>query len=331
MASLKPAGHIEPIRDFETAESFGVGKLEEFTGNRSSTPTPARAAAAVRMAVRPIFPETSLAEETDPGPEDLLAWRRRRPRSPRKSGCVAAVDGTAKHLLADPRSCRCACRCRRPRGGAWGGAGREGARRRGRRSHELWPARTACTAWNTAPRRSSMCQDRPDAAVQGPHRSRFRARAPAHFPEHGEQLQPLGHRLAPSATGRKTSASRHWPKIPRWEYLFYVGCSGSFDDRGKKVSAPWRRSSKRRGSASAFSGPRGVLRRFGHARRKRVPLSDPCQANIEVMNSTMSGRSLQPVPRLQRPEEGLSEFRREFEVYHHTEILADLIAKGRSS
>ena len=31
MASLKPAGYLEPIRDFETAESFGVGKLEEFT------------------------------------------------------------------------------------------------------------------------------------------------------------------------------------------------------------------------------------------------------------------------------------------------------------
>ncbi len=31
MVSLKPAGSSEPIRDFETAESFGVGKLEEFT------------------------------------------------------------------------------------------------------------------------------------------------------------------------------------------------------------------------------------------------------------------------------------------------------------
>ena len=31
MASLQPVGHIEPIRDFENAESFGVGKLEEFT------------------------------------------------------------------------------------------------------------------------------------------------------------------------------------------------------------------------------------------------------------------------------------------------------------
>ena len=31
LLSLQPAGYIEPIRDFETAESFGVGKLEEFT------------------------------------------------------------------------------------------------------------------------------------------------------------------------------------------------------------------------------------------------------------------------------------------------------------
>ena len=30
-ASLKPAGSLEPIRDFETAESFGAGQLEDFT------------------------------------------------------------------------------------------------------------------------------------------------------------------------------------------------------------------------------------------------------------------------------------------------------------
>jgi len=31
MLSLKTAGYIEPIRDFENAESFGAGKLDEFT------------------------------------------------------------------------------------------------------------------------------------------------------------------------------------------------------------------------------------------------------------------------------------------------------------
>ena len=31
LSNLKPAGQLEPIRDFETAESFGVGKLEDFT------------------------------------------------------------------------------------------------------------------------------------------------------------------------------------------------------------------------------------------------------------------------------------------------------------
>ncbi|MCK7509386.1 MAG: (Fe-S)-binding protein [Desulfobacterales bacterium] len=31
LQSLKPTGYIEPIRDFENAEAFGVGKLEEFT------------------------------------------------------------------------------------------------------------------------------------------------------------------------------------------------------------------------------------------------------------------------------------------------------------
>ena len=36
------------------------------------------------------------------------------------------------------------------------------------------------------------------------------------------------------------------------EYLFYVGCSGSFDDRGKKCPLLWPKFCRRRASASAF-------------------------------------------------------------------------------
>ena len=43
---------------------------------------------------------------------------------------------------------------------------------------------------------------------------------------------------------------------PNAEYLFYVGCAGSFDDRGKKVSAAFAKILKAAGSASAYSGQR---------------------------------------------------------------------------
>ena len=63
---------------------------------------------------------------------------------------------------------------------------------------------------------------------------------------------------------------------PNVEYLFYVGCSGSFDDRGKEGLRGLRQDPPDGGRQ--FRHPRngrGVLRRFGHAGRKRIPLSDP--------------------------------------------------------
>jgi len=54
MQNMKPVGTIEPIRDFENAESFGVVSLENSPGSRSLMPMPVPAAVGVRTAARPI-------------------------------------------------------------------------------------------------------------------------------------------------------------------------------------------------------------------------------------------------------------------------------------
>ena len=58
---------------------------------------------------------------------------------------------------------------------------------------------------------------------------------------------------------------------PEVEYLFYVGCTGSFDERGKKVTAAMVRAPQPGRGQFRHSGGRGeVLRRDGPADRQRV-------------------------------------------------------------
>jgi Fe-S oxidoreductase len=46
---------------------------------------------------------------------------------------------------------------------------------------------------------------------------------------------------------------KHSAEDPNVEYLFYVGCSGSFDDRGKKISIAFAKILQKPASASSFS------------------------------------------------------------------------------
>ncbi len=62
---------------------------------------------------------------------------------------------------------------------------------------------------------------------------------------------------------------------PDVEYLFYVGCSGSFDDRGKKVSAAFAKILKAAGVSFGILGTEeGCCGDSADAGRKRIPLPD---------------------------------------------------------
>ncbi|MCK7509387.1 MAG: (Fe-S)-binding protein [Desulfobacterales bacterium] len=56
---------------------------------------------------------------------------------------------------------------------------------------------------------------------------------------------------------------------PNVEYLFYVGCSGSFDDRGKKISVAFAKILQEAGVSFGILGNgRRLLRRFRDALRQ---------------------------------------------------------------
>jgi len=118
---------------------------------------------------------------------------------------------------------------------------------------------------------------------------------------------------------------------PDVEYLFYVGCSGSFDDRGKKVSAAFVKILKAAGVSFGILGTQeGCCGDSAMRGGNEYLYQTLAQANIEVMNGCNVRKIIATCPHgYNALKKDYPHFGGEFEVYHHTEIIADLIAKGR--
>jgi Fe-S oxidoreductase len=118
---------------------------------------------------------------------------------------------------------------------------------------------------------------------------------------------------------------------PDVEYLFYVGCSGSFDDRGKRVSMAFARILQSAGVSFGILGTEEGCCGDSAMRGGNEYLSQALmQANIEIMNGYGVKKIVCTCPH------GYNTFKKDyphfggnFEVYHHSEILADLIVRGK--
>ncbi|HOX39860.1 MAG TPA: (Fe-S)-binding protein [Candidatus Brocadiia bacterium] len=118
---------------------------------------------------------------------------------------------------------------------------------------------------------------------------------------------------------------------PDAEYLYYVGCAGAFDPRYKKVSGAVARALTEGGVSFAILGPEegccgDSARRLGN----EYLYSALAQQNIETLKNYNVKKVIVSCPhgyntfKCDYPQLG-----GEFEVYHHSEILKDLIAKGK--
>jgi len=118
---------------------------------------------------------------------------------------------------------------------------------------------------------------------------------------------------------------------PEAEYLWYVGCAGSFDDRGKKISAAFAKILQAAGVNFAILGTEESCCGDSAMRGGNEYLYQAlAQANIEVMNGYGVKKIITTCPhgynviKKDYPQLGGT-----YEVYHHTEIIADLIAQGK--
>ncbi len=332
MASLKPVGAIEPIRDFETAESFGVGKIEEFTRKqlfdsdactrcgRCQDGCPAY------LSGKPLSPKKLI--------QDLKTyWLERAPlamaSAPAAEGEAPAAKGVlAKTLERVDGLVDTALKGATP--------GPEPAEKALAGEvvglHELW----ACT-------NCLYCQENCSASIEHVPKvigmRQYKVLTEADFaPELQLTYRNMENNSNPWGIGSHLRAD--WAKDlgiktlaedPGAEYLFYVGCAGSFDDRGKKVSVAFAKILKAAGVSFGILGTEeGCCGDSAMRGGNEYLYQTLAQANIEVMKTYNVRKIITTCPHgYNALKKDYPHFGGQFEVYHHTEIIADLIAQGK--
>jgi len=110
-----------------------------------------------------------------------------------------------------------------------------------------------------------------------------------------------------------------------------VGCSGSFDDRGKKVAVAFARILKAAGVSFGILGTEeGCCGDSAMRGGNEYLYQILAQTNIEVMNGYGVKKIITTCPHgYNALKKDYPNFGGNYEVYHHTEILADLIAQKK--
>jgi len=124
--------------------------------------------------------------------------------------------------------------------------------------------------------------------------------------------------------------------IPRasegdFEWLFFVGCAGAFDDRQKKVSRAIVKILRAAGVKFAILGEEETCngetaRRLGNEYLYQMQAT----ANVELMKGYGVKKVIAQCPHcLNTIKNEFPQFGGSFEVVHHTELIARLVAEGR--
>ncbi len=118
---------------------------------------------------------------------------------------------------------------------------------------------------------------------------------------------------------------------PDAEYLFYVGCLGSFDERNKKISVAFAKLLKQAGVDFAILGSDekccgDPARRIGNEYLGDMQV----RANVEQFNGLGVKKILTACPHcFNTLANEYPEFGGEYEVIHHASFLAQLVAEGK--
>ena len=338
MASLQPAGYIEPIRDFENAESFGVGKLDEFTKKqvfdsdactrcgRCQDGCPAY------LSGKPLSPKKVI--------QDLKTyWLEQAPVAvAAKKAEVAAVASPEARPAKTNLLVKTLDRVDNLVGAVVKGATRAEAPAEKAMVgevidlHELW----ACT-------NCLYCQEHCSSSIEHVPKivqmRQYKVLTEADFaPELQLTFRNMENNSNPWGIGSHLRAD--WAKElgiktlaedPDVEYLFYVGCSGSFDDRGKKVSAAFAKILQTAGVSFGILGTEeGCCGDSAMRGGNEYLYQTLAQANIETMKGYNVKKIIATCPHgYNALKRDYPQFGGNYEIYHHTEIIADLLAKGK--
>jgi len=318
LQSLQPTGYLEPIRDFETAESFGAGKLDDFTWKqifdsdactrcgRCQDGCPAY------LSGKPLSPKKLI--------QDLKTyWLEKAPEAVKakvnemKTGDDAGADKPAASVEES-------------------GATDKLLPGEVVDLHELW----ACT-------NCMYCMEHCSASIEHVPKivnmRQYKVLTEADFsPELQLTYKNMENNSNPWGVGShlrgdwaKELGIKTLAEDPNVEYLFYVGCSGSFDDRGKKVAVAFAKILQAAGVSFGILGnEEGCCGDSAMRGGNEYLFQALAQANIDLMNGYGVKKIIAICPHgYNALKKDYPNFGGNYEVYHHTEIIADLIAQGK--
>jgi len=307
MRNLKPAGYIEPIRDFENAESFGVGKLDEFT-------------------VKQIF-DSDACTRCGRCQDGCPAYLTGKELSPKK-----LVQDIKTHWLERAPVVLAAKQAAGPQGTPEIPEPEKSLINDVVGAHPVWDCTNCMHCMEHCP---VFIEHVPKIIDM----RRYKVLMEADFtPELQLTYRNMENNSNPWGIGSHLRAD--WAKElgvktmaedPNVEYLFYVGCSGSFDDRGKKISVAFAKLLKEAGVSFAILGTEeGCCGDSAMRGGNEYLYQALAQYNIEIMNGYGVKKIIATCPH------GYNALKKDYpllggnyEVYHHSEIIADLIASGK--
>jgi len=336
MATRKPVGQLEPIKDFENAEAFGVGTIEEFTWKqifdsdactrcgRCQDGCPAyltgkplspkklvqdmkeywleKAPGAVASRKEQLMGSGEGAENINPKLKALFAWLDKADKIVDEN-LPKGPEPTEKAMVGEVIAL-----------------------------DELW----ACT-------NCMYCMENCSAAIEHVPKiigmRQFKVLMEADFaPELQLTYRNMENNSNPWGIGAhlrgewaKELGVKTLSEDPNVEYLFYVGCAGSFDDRGKKITVALAKILQTAGVSFGILGTEESCCGDSAMRGGNEYLYQTmAQANIEVMNGYGVKKVICSCPHgYNALKKDYPHFGGNFEVYHHTEIIAELLEKGK--
>ena len=161
--------------------------------------------------------------------------------------------------------------------------------------------------------------------------SRFPAEAQTVFRNMETNYNPWSMGYSTRADWAKDLDVKLLSEVGETDILFWVGCAGSFDDRAKKVSTSMVKILKTAGIDFAILGTEEMCcgetaRRMGNEYLAQTLMS----GNVEVMANYKFNRILVTCPHcLNTLKDEYPQFEGNYQVVHHTELLAELLASGK--
>jgi Fe-S oxidoreductase len=115
------------------------------------------------------------------------------------------------------------------------------------------------------------------------------------------------------------------------EYIYWVGCAASFDDRAKRIAQATARVLQRAGVPFAILGPRELCngdpaRRIGN----EYLFQELARENIRTLDAVQARKIVTTCPHcFNTLRNEYPDFDGEYEVIHHTQLFAQLMSEGR--